>query len=93
MFFKGVAVPTAAAADNEVEEVSSFSALAGAWESFLQLAKRAAAVATKHRRLLKREFRVVLCVIDVYCFQCKNLLWQIYYPTDCAFINKLYNYK
>jgi len=66
MLFKGVPVVAAAAADNEVEAVSNFSALAGAWESFLQLSKRAAAVASTNRHLLKREFRVVLCVIDVF---------------------------
>jgi len=66
MFFKGTLPGMFAAADNEVELVSNFNALAVAVESFLQLSKRAAAIASTNKHLLKREFRVVLCVIDVF---------------------------
>jgi hypothetical protein len=73
MFCNGVDVGAAAAAENEVELVSNFSALDGVGESFLQLSKRAAAVASTNKILLKRRFRVVFCVIDFfYVFNCKN---------------------
>jgi len=63
MFFKGGDFVAVAAADNEVEAVSNFNSLAGAGESFLQLLKSVAAIANGNRNLLKREFRVLVCVI------------------------------
>jgi len=71
MFLSGVVVATEDAAENdEFAVVSNFKALTGVGEeSFLHPAKRAAAVASAHKGLLKRVFRVVFCVIDFYCFQ------------------------
>ena len=41
-----------------------------AGESFLQLLKSVAAVANSNRNLLKREFRVLVCIIGIRkCFQ------------------------
>jgi hypothetical protein len=41
-----------------------------AGESFLQLFKSVAAVANSNRNLLKREFRVLVCIIgSIFCFQ------------------------
>jgi len=38
-------------------------------ESFLQLVKSVAAITNDNKHPLKREFRVIVCIISRFCFQ------------------------
>jgi len=76
MFLKGVVIVLVGTDDVVfpvpvvVLSVTAVDLPGSAGESFLQLLKSVAAVANSNRNLLKRKFRVLVCIIGrIFCFQ------------------------